>query len=133
MPRFVILEHDWPTRHWDLLLEAGEVLKAWRLFDEPKIEKNIPAERNADHRLVYLDYEGPVSGDRGSVKRWAVGRYEMIEEHRLELVMDVVADCLYGRFTLSKLPCTDYWSFRWSTPTVYGDNSNLLKRYRGIS
>ena len=24
MPRFVILEHDWPTRHWDFFLESGD-------------------------------------------------------------------------------------------------------------
>ena len=35
MPRFVILAHDWPTPHFDLLLEAGAVLKAWRLLAEP--------------------------------------------------------------------------------------------------
>ena len=26
MPRFVILEHDYPQRHWDLMLEGDGVL-----------------------------------------------------------------------------------------------------------
>src|SRR6476619_1195636 len=76
MPRFVILEHDWPTRHWDFLLEAGPELKAWRLLAEPRYETDIPAEPNADHRLLYLDYEGPVSGGRGTVTRWDAGTFE---------------------------------------------------------
>lgn len=76
MPRFVILSHDWPTPHWDLLLEAGPVLKAWRLLSEPVPEKWIPAERNADHRLMYLEYEGPLSGNRGSVRRWDAGDFD---------------------------------------------------------
>jgi len=73
MPRFVILEHDWPRRHWDLLLEDGPVLRAWRLLAEPNAGFVVPAETNADHRLVYLDYEGPVSGDRGQGKGISAG------------------------------------------------------------
>src|SRR5438874_2539346 len=65
MPRFVILEHDWPTRHWDFLLEAGDVLRAWRLLDEPAPGKAVLAEPNFDHRLLYLDFEGALSGNRG--------------------------------------------------------------------
>jgi hypothetical protein len=124
MPRFVILEHDWPTRHWDLLLEAGDVLKAWRLLAEPALGKTIPAERNADHRLMYLDYEGPVSGDRGSVRRWAEGQYDMIRNWPDELVVDVFADYLCGRFTLSRVE-NDRWSFRWWSPSVSGGNPRL--------
>ena len=67
MPRFVILSHDWPTPHWDFLLESGPVLRAWRLLEEPAPNRDVPAEANFDHRLLYLDYEGPLSGDRGSV------------------------------------------------------------------
>lgn len=76
MPRFVVLEHDWPSPHWDLLLEAGPVLKAWRLLAEPGPGRGVPAEPNFDHRPVYLDYEGPLSGDRGSVRRWDRGEYD---------------------------------------------------------
>src|SRR5437879_2020084 len=31
MRRFVILEHDHPQLHWDLMLEAGPALRTWRL------------------------------------------------------------------------------------------------------
>lgn len=75
MPRYVILEHDYPVLHWDLLLEFGEVLKAWRLREKPEAGKTIDAEASFDHRLMYLDYEGPVSGERGNVIRWDWGEY----------------------------------------------------------
>ena len=76
MPRFVVLEHDHPVLHWDLMLEAGEVLRTWRLAQAPNDEASaIVAEPLLDHRRAYLDYEGPVSGNRGSVKRWDAGEF----------------------------------------------------------
>jgi DNA polymerase Ligase (LigD) len=75
MPRYVILEHDHPTRHWDFLLEAGSVLRSWRLAELPSPGKPVAAEPSFDHRIIYLDYEGPVSGGRGSVTRWDTGTY----------------------------------------------------------
>lgn len=78
MPRFAILEHDWPTPHWDFLLESGPVLRSWRLLSEPTVGVAVPVEKNAVHRLLYLDYEGPVSGDRGTVSRWDSGIFEWI-------------------------------------------------------
>lgn len=83
MPRFAILEHDWPTRHWDLLLEQGSALKSWRLLTEPQPGHTCPAEPNADHRLLYLDYEGEVSGNRGRVQRWDHGDYTNEPNHEL--------------------------------------------------
>jgi DNA polymerase Ligase (LigD) len=76
MPRFVILEHDWPQRHWDLMLEAGPVLRTWRLAAPPEAGVDVAAQPIGDHRLHYLDYEGPVSGNRGFVVRWDGGTFE---------------------------------------------------------
>jgi hypothetical protein len=80
MPRFAILEHDYPILHWDLLLESGPVLRTWRLGAPPEPGKRIDAAPSFDHRLVYLDYEGPISGGRGQVKRWDVGTFTWEEE-----------------------------------------------------
>src|SRR5258705_9929861 len=88
MPCFVILEHDHPHLHWDLMLEVGDVLWTWRLERPPRDgPETIPAERIGDHRLAYLDYEGPVSGGRGFVKRWDWGTYDLLEgrQDRLRL------------------------------------------------
>jgi hypothetical protein len=75
MPRFVLLEHEWNGLHWDLMLEVGDVLRTWAIDRplEPGID--LPARDLADHRLVYLTYEGEISGNRGSVRRLDQGMY----------------------------------------------------------
>ena len=79
MPRFVILTHDWPFLHWDLMLEWGDALKTWRLDRIPQQASAMEAVPLPDHRLAYLDYEGPVSGNRGSVRRIDSGTFSLIE------------------------------------------------------
>lgn len=76
MPRFVILEHDHPILHWDFMLETGNVLRTWRL-EQPPLPGSGPIAATAlgDHRLMYLDYEGPVSQMRGTVVRWDRGNF----------------------------------------------------------
>ena len=78
--RFAILTHDHPFFHWDLLLEAGEVAWTWRLLDEPGSEPASRSMRIGDHRLLYLDYEGPVSEERGQVTRWDAGIYQLLDQ-----------------------------------------------------
>ncbi|MCA9049310.1 MAG: hypothetical protein KDA89_11315 [Planctomycetaceae bacterium] len=73
--RFVILEHDFPFLHWDLLMQEGDALASWRLLKPVAKQCWIPAELLPPHRLMYLDYEGPVSGGRGSVRRTAAGTF----------------------------------------------------------
>ena len=85
MPRFVILTHDSPVLHWDLMLEQGEILRTWRLAAPPADGQVIEAEALADHRRHYLDYEGPVSGGRGNVTRFAAGDYLLESETDREL------------------------------------------------
>jgi hypothetical protein len=75
MPRYVILEHDHPHLHWDLMLEEGAVLRTWRLAAPPHEAQAVAVEPSFDHRLHYLDYEGPISGGRGQVTRWDHGTY----------------------------------------------------------
>jgi hypothetical protein len=101
MPRFVLLYHECPpeyarSSHWDLMLEVGEVLRTWAVAKLPRSwraawEKTaelypdcpvladfnlVAAEPLGDHRLAYLNEEGPLSGDRGSVRRIDSGTYE---------------------------------------------------------
>ncbi len=85
MPRFVILEHDYPHLHWDLMLEDGDVLRTWRLSAPPEPGVGVDAEPSFDHRLIYLDYEGPISDGRGNVKRHDKGTFEWIEARRRAL------------------------------------------------
>jgi DNA polymerase Ligase (LigD) len=102
MPRFVILEHDWPALHWDFLLEAGPVLRAWRLLAEPGMGREIAAEANADHRLFYLDYEGPVSGNRGRVRRWDAGTFDWLADDPDRVVVALLGDRLIGKFVIER-------------------------------
>jgi hypothetical protein len=87
MPRFVVLEHDHPVLHWDFMLEAGATLRSWRLAEFPEPERFIVAESIGDHRLAYLDYEGPVSGGRGCVKRCDTGTFDWIEDSPQRVVV----------------------------------------------
>jgi hypothetical protein len=94
--RFALLWHEIPEvqdesqsanfvssvgSHWDLLLELdnGELL-TWQIASLPDLKRltqslEIPAKRLKNHRSIYLDYEGPISGNRGSVQRLASGTY----------------------------------------------------------
>lgn len=82
MPRYVILTHDHPFPHWDFMLEQERSLATWRLLDEPAAGRTCRAEALPDHRLHYLDYEGPVSGGRGVVARWDNGTYDRPDPDR---------------------------------------------------
>ncbi len=113
MPRFVILEHDHPFLHWDLMLEDGSVLKTWRLAQAPEQGgKPIEAAPLGDHRALYLDYEGPVSGGRGMVRRWDAGEYEWHSDVRSDyLELRLLGQRLQCLATLRKTEST--W---WFTP-----------------
>lgn len=75
MRRYVVLIHDHPILHWDWMLEWEGRLRTWRLEQAPDSADRIAAEVLPDHRLAYLDYEGPISGGRGTVVQWDSGTY----------------------------------------------------------
>jgi hypothetical protein len=114
MPRYVILEHDHPTLHWDLMLECGDVLKTWRLAAAPARGQSVGAEPINDHRRQYLDYEGPVSGNRGQVKRWDWGDYQWETAAGFDgngpWTLMLQGTRLRGRAVLARRPEGD-WSF----------------------
>jgi hypothetical protein len=112
VPRFVILEHDHPKLHWDLMLEAGSVLRTWRLAKAPEIKgESIEACPLADHRVFYLNYEGPLSDQRGNVRRWDSGEYEAVSEvEGQEINIRLEGQRLHGMATLRVID--DRWLFR---------------------
>ncbi len=116
MPRFVILEHDHPHLHWDLMLEHGEVLRTWRLAEPPKDTGEVAAEASFDHRLFYLDYEGPVSGNRGTVRRWDHGVYRVENAQTDRLVLRFEGSRLHGQVLLERQG--EKWTFRWEGSTL---------------
>jgi DNA polymerase ligase (LigD)-like protein len=116
MKRFVILEHDHPTLHWDLMLEADNSLQTWRLAVAPQPDIPIEATALGDHRLAYLDYEGPVSGNRGVVRRWDAGDYDEVAESAEVRRLVLRGKRVRGAVLLTKQTEAN-WSFVWlSTP-----------------
>jgi hypothetical protein len=77
MPRFAVLEHRRDGVHWDFLLERGEVLRSWALEAPIVAGREVPARALPDHRRLYLEYEGEISGGRGTVRRLDGGDYEV--------------------------------------------------------
>jgi hypothetical protein len=110
MPRYVILEHDHPHRHWDLMLEAGGVLRTWRLAGPPRPGAAVAAEPSFDHRLAYLEYEGPISGGRGSVVRCDAGTFTTAEETADRLLLRLEGERLRGTAVLARAD-TGGWAF----------------------
>ncbi len=83
MPRYVILYHQQSSSqadltHWDLMLENDGTLRTWQIHQQPIADRQLTAIPLPDHRLDYLQYEGPVSGDRGHVSHWDGGTFEGI-------------------------------------------------------
>jgi len=118
MPRFVVLEHDHPELHWDFMLECGNVLRTWRLAAFPQEGQNVAATAAFDHRLVYLDYEGSVGGNRGQVKRSDAGNFRWVTPEAVGEVDQVIVilegERLRGRVVLQK--AGGKWSFTLHGP-----------------
>jgi hypothetical protein len=122
MPRYVILRHDTPPgfprpAHWDFMLEEGNYLRCWALMESPDSSLSQQAEALGDHRLAFLDYEGPLTGDRGSVRRWDQGTYDPVSNISGEdqLVLELTGARVRGQVTLTKMPDEPrYWRFSFA-------------------
>lgn len=128
MPRFVILRHE-PSAggqqrpHWDLMLQSGDVLRTWALAEAPAAGRTIAAEALADHRTAYLDYEGPISGDRGAVTRWDAGTCQWERDASREIVVRLDGCAISGTVTLTRTDGTSpMWQFLLQPPVVGQDS-----------
>jgi len=95
--------------HYDWLLEdpdrAGELHSLWaaRVSEPPDQWARLARWKLTPlqpHRGIYLNYEGPISGDRGSVQRVDEGTFEPVEWNSGELVIDLSLNSLSGRVRL---------------------------------
>jgi hypothetical protein len=101
--RFVLLEHRWNGVHWDLMLETAGVLRTWAI-DAPVVPGvDLPARSLPDHRLAYLEYEGEVSGGRGTVRRCDRGVYRPLvwTDDRVRVLLE--GDQLAGEAELRRI------------------------------
>ena len=78
------------------MLEVDEALLTWRVLNEPQIGVELRIEPSPNHRKAYLDYEGPVSGERGCVSQWDFG--ELLDL----LVFDEFVE---GRLSSTRFSC----------------------------
>jgi hypothetical protein len=105
------------------MFEAGDVLRTWALAQLPRdwqdvhrdtakacgicpplaASNTVAAENLADHRRAYLDYEGPLSGDRGNVARVAAGTFDTTSETSDRWEIAISASGLNGRIMLSRV------------------------------
>lgn len=65
-----------------------------------------------DHRLIYLDYEGPISSGRGSVQRVDEGNFVWQEQGCRQVVVQVTAGHLTGVLRLQLID-GDAWEAEW--------------------
>ncbi len=96
------------------MLEQNGVLATWQLTTLPAawhhflklaaIQENdtVLAIRLADHRLAYLDYEGPISGNRGEVYRIEEGTFEIEQQSKESLRVVLVGKKLRGVVQLTQ-------------------------------
>lgn len=121
---FVILLHSGNgPAHYDFLLEGSAMAETWQFLDDPAAlmpssagelggkrarpkaaEKilEIPAKKIQDHRLMYMDYEGPLSRGRGSVRQLDKGTYEMISRSATSLEFRLAGRTMKGIFRLEQ-------------------------------
>jgi hypothetical protein len=122
--KFVVLRHSgYGPLHYDLMIEAGAALATWQLGQESVCEPSnrawpavdrpraaLAARRLGDHRLAYMEYEGPVSKGRGEVKRVDQGSCQVLSagDDRWEVVFG--GRTLRGRFELRRVGAADDWT-----------------------
>ena len=86
--RFVILHHQTATdAHWDVMLEMDSDLATWSIMPQcmPGLSFASPATRLFPHRKHYLDYEGDIAGNRGTVCRIDAGTYRQLSPEMFTL------------------------------------------------
>ncbi|MEN0021405.1 MAG: hypothetical protein AAF747_11040 [Planctomycetota bacterium] len=102
MLRTVLLRHTLTdgSAHFDWMLDlvgsGDDDTRSLRTFrvaldaGRPDRDGAFEAELIPDHRRRYLWYEGPISGDRGDVRREAEGTFVLVRDQaaRLRIVVD---------------------------------------------
>ena len=128
--------------HWDLMIEQDGALLTWSLEQLPDAWREVvggvsdadfvgkwnassasatppttcvPATRLPNHRLDYLEYEGPLSGDRGEVHRIDAGAYELLDDSPAALRIDLEGARCRGEVQLTRLHA-NAWQLETAPP-----------------
>jgi hypothetical protein len=112
--KFVIQKHVRGNDiHWDLMLEAGNILETYRLPVPPEKITAEPVEaiKIFDHPLRFLTYEGSVNKGQGSVEIADSGIYQILYKTHSCVELQLDGKILKGKFTLTLIEA-DRWEFR---------------------
>ena len=94
------------------MLEAGEVLKTYRLDSPPGqlLGQPCTATRIQDHPIRFLSYEGNVNRGRGNVRIVDSGTYQLFENGAESFRLDLEGETLRGQFRLAHIKGNE-WEF----------------------
>jgi bifunctional non-homologous end joining protein LigD len=105
--RFVVQLHDATALHYDLRIQAGDVLRSWAVPRGPSLD---PAARRLavpveDHTLDAGDFEGVHEGQRrgtGAVIIWDEGPADIVRDEPGHLLVTLHGSKLAGGFALTR-------------------------------
>jgi len=105
MARYTVLRHTMPPHsvrndHFDILFQDGDKLATWEIKTWPPYGEQA-ATRLPDHRLFYLDYEGPID-QRGFVKQVCSGTFEPRKQHDGDWLLDLSGSTFQGCIHLKR-------------------------------
>jgi hypothetical protein len=106
------------------MFEVGNTLETWALCELPlawhvirsataafapgcpavSTGNIVDAEQLGQHRHAFLEFEGPLSGDRGHVRRIASGTYVTTKKASHEWRFTLDSGCLRGEIALQRRP-----------------------------
>ncbi|MBL8890620.1 MAG: hypothetical protein JNL67_11640 [Planctomycetaceae bacterium] len=117
--RFVILEHQVPldsgrADHWDVMLETATGLQTWATQPFASDGASRQVEELPLHRSIYLDYEGPISGNRGCVRRLDRGKFRILDRQSRWLLIQLAGDVYQGRLQVRLANDGKSW-FTWES------------------
>lgn len=146
---FVLLHHTVAGgEHWDLCIDClddpdtdrsqpnvsqpdapqpddARTLATWQLSHNPAtrlVSNNsqpVAARRIADHRRVYLDYEGAISGNRGRVTRVDRGTCAVLSRDSRRWAIALTGSLLIGTFEIAAAEdLDDTWLLRRLESTI---------------
>ena len=113
--------------HWDLLLQqsTGEdqqsTEKGLLTFEVPvppeSWNQQTAVQKLPDHRLIYLDYQGPISKNRGSVTRVLEGTFHWRIKTETQLEIEIAQPHSYFQGFLqlrkrSEVPDDKFWDLQ---------------------
>jgi len=104
MNRFVIHKHTQGNEvHWDLMIEAGDTLKTWRLDAPPEklATQKTKATSIFDHDKKFLTYQGPVNNGKGTVEIADEGNCTIKSVAKDDTKIDFQGRILKGKFRIT--------------------------------